>query len=375
MKIRAKRVLTPEGFLSDKTIFVENGRILGIGAAEPSEIECDTAVPGFIDEHLHGGFGADVMHSDEEKLLNWLEFLAQNGTTEVLSGVYTASVPTMRKALDTAKKVMELQKNGAKGARLTGVHLEGPFISKNALGAMDIDSVIEPTMENYQRITEGYEDMIRLITIAPENEGAHDLAEKLNAKGIAVLAGHTAATAEEGEEAFRHGFGGICHFFNASTPIKHRAPGILTEALLEDQVYTECICDFVHVHKQAVQLIHKVKGADRMIIVSDAVSTTGLPDGIYGEGKDATVVKNGESRTLSGSLNGGGCVQLREIKNLISAGIPEEDAFKMASETPARFLRMPGGRIVPGAFAEIVCLNSENDVLRTVIGNDVYEGL
>lgn len=375
MKISAKRVLTPEGFLFDKVIHVENGMITGIGAPESADIVCDTAVPGFIDEHLHGGFGADVMHSDEETLLKWLEFLAQNGTTQVLSGVYTAPVPVMRKALETAKNVMEMQKNGAKGARLTGIHLEGPFISKNAPGAMDIDSVIEPTIENYHAIADGYEDIIRLITIAPENEGAHELAEYLAAKGIAVLAGHTAATAEEGEEAFRHGFGGICHFFNASTPIRHRAPGILTEALLEDPVYTECICDFVHVNRQAVKLIYKVKGADRMIVVSDAVSTTGLPDGIYGEGKDATVVKNGESRTLSGNLNGGGCVQLGEIRNLISAGIPEADAYKMASETPAGFLRMPGGRLIPGAKAEIVCLKADGGVSCTVIGNDVYEGL
>lgn len=374
MKITARRVLLPDGFAYDRTVLVENGLIQSIVPAEDGDITCDTLVPGLIDQHLHGGFGADVMHSGPDKLLDWLRFLQRNGCAQLLGGVYTYPVPDMRKALETVRTVMQLQAQGAGGARMTGVHLEGPFISRRAPGAMLVDCILAPTVENWKRVTEGYEDIIRMVTLAPEEPGAEGLIRYLKDKGIAISAGHTAATAEEGRQAFQSGVNCITHFFNASTPIHHRAPGILTEALLDDQVYCECICDFVHVHPSAVQLIHRCKGAARMIIVSDAVFTTGLPDGEYPAGDGITVVKDGVSRTPKGALTGGGSVQLQEIKNLISVGIPEEDAFRMASRTPAEFLRIPGGRIIPGARAELLCLDQALKPVCTVIGDDITKG-
>lgn len=374
MKITARRVLLPEGFVLDRTVLVEKGLIHGIAPAEEGDIVCDTLVPGLIDQHLHGGFGADVMHSGADKLLDWLRFLQRNGCTQVLDGVYTYPIPDMRRALETAKTVMRLQAQGAGGAILSGVHLEGPFISRRAPGSMLPDSILEPTIENWQRVTEGYEDIIRMVTLAPEEPGANELIRYLTARGIAVSAGHTAATAEDGRQAFRDGVNCITHFFNASTPILHRAPGILTEALLDDRVYCECICDFVHVHPAAVRLIHRCKGPGRMIVVSDAVFTTGLKDGVYLAGEEVNVVKDGVSRTPEGALTGGGSVQLQEVRNLISAGIPEADAFRMASQTPAEYLRIPGGRIVPGARAELLCLDQALKPLCAVIGDDIAKG-
>ena len=374
MKITARRVLLPEGFVFDRTVLVEKGMIREIARAEEGDISCDTLVPGLIDQHLHGGFGADVMHSGADKLLDWLRFLQRNGCTQMLDGVYTYSVPVMRKALETAKTVMRLQAQGAGGAILTGVHLEGPFISRRSPGAMLLDSILAPTIENWQRVTEGYEDIIRMVTLAPEEPGADELIRYLTARGIAVSAGHTAATVEDGQQAFRNGVNCITHFFNASTPIHHRAPGILTEALLDDRVYCECICDFVHVHPEAVRLIHRCKGAGRMIVISDAVFTTGLKDGVYPSGDEITVVKGGVSRTPEGALAGGGSVQLQEVRNLISVGIPEEDAFRMASQTPAEYLRITGGRIIPWARAELLCLDQALKPICTVIGDNIVKG-
>ena len=374
MKITAHRVLLPEGFVFDRTVLVEKGMIREIARAEEGDISCDTLVPGLIDQHLHGGFGADVMHSGADKLLDWLRFLQRNGCTQVLDGVYTYPVPVMRKALETAKTVIRLQAQGAGGAILTGVHLEGPFISRRSPGAMLLDSILAPTIENWQRVTEGYEDIIRMVTLAPEEPGADELIRYLTARGIAVSAGHTAATVEDGKQAFRNGVNCITHFFNASTPIHHRAPGILTEALLDDRVYCECICDFVHVHPEAVRLIHRCKGAGRMIVISDAVFTTGLKDGVYPSGDEITVVKDGVSRTPEGALAGGGSVQLQEVRNLISVGIPEEDAFRMASQTPAEYLRITGGRIIPWARAELLCLDQALKPICTVIGDNIVKG-
>lgn len=368
MRIAARRLWTENGFEYDKVIDVENGIIAGIDDGTEGDISCDTAVPGFIDEHVHGGFGTTVMHCDADGMLKWLDFLLKTGVTQVLSGVYTASLPAMRRGLAVAKEVMERQAAGAGGAMLAGVHLEGPFISKNALGAMDEEAVLEPSIENYKKLTEGYEDIIKLITIAPEVPGAHELIKYVRSLGIPVLAGHTAATDAEGREAFKAGVQGITHTFNASTPIKHRAPGILAQSFVEDDIYNECICDFVHVHETCVKLIYRCKGPERMIIVSDAVETTGLPDGEYTFGGSVSIVKNGESRTVNGNLNGGGMVPIGEIRNLAGAGIPQWDCFRMASLTPAEFLGIPGGRIAVGERAEIACLNDKLETVAAIRG-------
>lgn len=372
MKITASRVLTPEGFLPNRTIHIENGVVMGVGPREENaDLTCHTCVPGLIDQHVHGGYGADVMASDAEKILNWLRFLLKNGITQVLAGVYTFPIPVMRKAMQVMRDVMDLQSQGAGGARLTGIHLEGPFISHDALGAMDDRYVLAPTIENYEELTRGFEDIIRLITLAPE-ANADELIGYLTKRGVPILAGHTKATVEEGVHAFEIGVGGICHFFNASTPIHHRKPGILTEGLLNKNIYCECIADFVHVHPKAVELIYRMKGADRMILVSDDVSTTGLPDGEYIEENGThVIVKNGESRTTDGALNGGSSLSLQDVRNMISIGVPEADAFKMASQTPAAFLRIQGGKIAAGARAEILCLDEHNMPLCTILGSEV----
>ena len=359
MKIAAKRMWTDDGFFDDAVITIEDGVVTSVDRGREGDVRCAVAAPGFIDQHVHGGFGVSVMRASPEETLGWLEFLLKNGVTHVLAGIYTAPFAVMRKALGVAREVMARQRGGAGGALLSGVHLEGPFISMDALGAMDPAAVAAPAVEAWRALTEGYEDIVRLVSLAPEVPGGDGLTRFLTARGIAVEAGHTAATDAQGRAAFAAGVKGITHFFNASTPIRHRAPGILAQALVEDSVYCECICDGVHVHDTAVRLIYRCKGPRRMIVVSDAVETTGLPDGVYEFGGEKSVVTNGESRTLTGALNGGGMTPLGEVRYLTGLGIPLWDALRMASRTSAEFLGLSGGAIEPGARAEIACLNDD----------------
>lgn len=374
MKITARRVLLSNGFVSNCTIVVEDGVVKEVLPAKSGDVDCDTAVPGLIDQHLHGGFGADVMRQSPEKLLEWLHFLLRNGETQVLAGIYTSSRNDMRRALENVRQVMRMQQAGEGGAKVAGVHLEGPFISRHAPGAMLTAHILPPNLAKWNLLTDGYEDIIRMVTIAPEEEGALELIGYLRSQGIMVSAGHTTASAEEGRKAFAAGVDCVTHFFNASTPIHHRRPGILTEALLDKRVFTECICDFVHVHPSAVRLIYHCKGAERMIVVSDAVFTTGLKDGTYSAEDEVSVVEGGISRTPEGALMGGSLTQLQEVRNLISIGIPAEDAFYMASQTPADYLRISGGRIVPGARAEILCLDDALQPLCVVNGKECVRG-
>ena len=368
MKIYGKNVLLPEGFMRDGVVTIENGTVTGIAKGNRGDLHCEYVVPGLVDQHIHGGYGVDVTDADVPSLVSWLDFLFKNGDTHILFGLSTHSPGAMRGALQTCREIMAMQKDGARGARVDGVHLEGPFINPSVPGAMRADAVLEPTIENYQRIAEGYEDIVRLVTLAPEVRGAGELIRYLVARGVKVEAGHTAANSEEALEAFENGIDGITHFFNASTPIRHREPGILAEALVNEDIYCEVIGDFVHLHPTSVKLIATCKLPDRMILISDAVSTAGLPDGEYGDGADAVVVRGGVARTEKGALAGGASVLIEQVRNMIRLGMAPEHAFRAASTNPARYLNISGGNIFIGGEADLLCLDGELKPMATILG-------
>lgn len=373
MVLRARRALMPDGWALHQELVIDAGIIKAIREYEGEEYDCDTIVPGLIEQHIHGSMGTDVMYADADEILQWLCKLQPTGVTQVIAGLYTASPEVLRSALKALRQVMYRQSKEKKGALLSGVHLEGPFISGKALGAMDGSKIIPPSVTAYKELVLGYEDMIRLVTLAPELEGASALIEYLVTCGVKVQAGHTMADGEAGLCAFDTGVKGICHFFNASTPIHHRDPGILCEALMRKDVFCECICDMVHVHPTALRLIHFCKGVKRMIVVSDTVATTGLSDGDYVFEGEMIRIRNGQSRTKEGSLNGGGMSLLQAVHALMQIGIDEAEAFWMASATPAEYLGISGGKIECGANAELLCLDAESRVIKTIVGQ--YEML
>ena len=371
--ISARRVLTPAGILEGGRVLVEGERII---AVEPWEGPFDGEIlaPGYIDIHTHGGNWFDVMAPTEKGFAGWVRTLAGHGVTGVLAGVYTASVSVMQKCMDFYARAMEDQAGGEyPGARLLGVHLEGPFLSVKRPGAMDVKRILKPSVEAYKEICHGHEDIVRLMTVAAEEEGAAELVAYCRSRGVRLSLGHSDATAEQAREAFARGVGSVTHFFNAARPIHHREPGMLAEALLTKGVYAEAICDLQHVKGEALRLIHAMKGPERMMVISDGVNTTGLPDGTYtvqDPGAEGIyTVRNGAAYTAGGSLAGGGAFSDKAVRNLVSIGIPLEDALRMASQTPARFLGLEGlGEIRPGAWADLVLLDGEGGVRETLIG-------
>ena len=192
-----------------------------------------------------------------------------------------------------------------------------------------------------------------LLTLAPELPGALELGAALAARGIRVQAGHTDADYETAQRAFSAGFTGLCHTFNACRPLRHRDPGVVAAALLDPNVTTECICDLVHLHPAALQLVYHMKGPEAMIAVSDSVATHGLPDGRYTVAGQDYIVQNGVSRCANGTLDGGGVYLDGAVRNLQSIGIPAQDACLMASTTPAALLGLPR-TIHPGHPAVLV---------------------
>ncbi len=374
--IYAKQLLLEDGFQTDQVVFVKDGRIEKIEAGTSGDMEAEFLVPGMIDHHNHGGHGCSLMSStDDESFIAWLEGLAQNGTTSVMGCPYTDSVEHFRATLGRLKRIQEMQRKGeVKGARILGVHMEGPYLNDQNPGkaAMNEKYIVAPSIEHYEKIVDGYEDMIMSMTVAPEKDEGFKFTNYLRSKGIRVLAGHTNATYDEGVEAFQSGFGCMCHFFNGSRGIHHREPGILTAALFNEDVYCEAICDFVHVHPAALKILLSIKPADRILIISDAVTLAGLPDGDYYEDGQRVIQLDGVSRWEDGTLTGGGSFVLDGVKNLHSIGVPLEDALFMGSKTPATWLDQSDlGVIKVGHQADLVALDTKLSVDYTLISGEL----
>lgn len=375
MKLYAKKLLLSEGFVSERLVTVQDGAIVAIEAGSDASADLCLPIlaPGYFDIHNHGGEGYDTTSLSLVLLEKFLVRLRRSGVTDILITLLTGSGEVMAEELSFLRSAMELQKAGKlPGAHIAGAHLEGPFLNGAKNGAQDADNILLPSVETYDRYFGEYGDVIRMVTVAPEMEGAMELAAHLNARGIQVQAGHNLCDFETAERAFAGGFTSVCHTFNACPPIHHREPGLVTAALVNPDVYCEAICDLVHLHEGILKLLYRTKGAERMVVISDSTMPTNLPDGRYFYAGQWAKVENGVKSTLTGALNGGICYQDQEVKNLISIGIPAVDALRMCSATPARRIGIEGlGEISVGANAHLVGLAEDYTPIATLIGDDL----
>lgn len=273
MKIFAQKLLVGRTFLANQTVTVEDGQITAIGGGGPADFSVWALTPGLVDLHCHGGQGFDP-ELNERPLPEFLTILLCHGVTDVLLTLGAEPLPTMRRALAVVQTAMQQQAAGKlPGAHILGVHLEGPFLSPERPGAMPPAALLPPTLAAYQTLVQGYESVIRQVTLAPELPGALELGAALAARGIRVQAGHTDADYETAQRAFSAGFTGLCHTFNACRPLRHRDPGVVAAALLDPNVTTECICDLVHLHPAALQLVYHWSNHAAL---ADALAETGV---------------------------------------------------------------------------------------------------
>ena len=339
MRIHARKLLTPQGFLPDQAVTIEDGVIAAVCPMQPdtaADLHADILTPGLIDLHVHGGEGFNARDFELDAIAPFLNAMLADGVTDFLMTISTGTRSTMRHGLEVTRQAMRMQREGTLGgARILGAHLEGPFLSKARPGAMQMDAILSPSPDTYEDFFAGYEDVIRKISLAPEEPGADALIAHLQSKGVIVQAGHTNATFEEAQHAFSLGVHSLCHTFNACRPIHHRDPGVIAAALANPAVYCEAICDLEHLHGGTLQLIYGMKGPQRMILISDSVATHGMPDGEYFMEGYHIVVKNGVSHTISGALDGGGVYLGGAVRNIQRLGISAEDAVTMATATPA----------------------------------------
>ncbi len=328
--------------------------------------------PGLIDMHIHGYLGEDASDGSEEGLLKMAEGIVKNGVTSWLPTTMTVSYEELRAAFAIIRKLMK-KENNERGAQILGVNAEGPFINPSKKGAQAAEH-IRPADAAFIK---EYEDVIRMITIAPEMEGNMDVIREIASDtNILISVGHTAATCAQTKEAFDAGAGHVTHLFNAMTALGHRDPGVVGAALSTDRVSTELIADTFHISADLFSLIAKIK-EDKLVLITDCVRAGGLADGEYTLGGQPIFVKGIECRLADGTI-AGSVLRLNEaVRNFMKhTDLPVWKIVRMASLTPADRLGIEGskGSLLSGRDADIIIADDQFNICRTIIsGRTVYE--
>lgn len=317
-------------------------------------------VPGFIDIHVHGGGGEDFMDSSKEILDTITSYHASQGTTTMLATTMTAPKEWIDKVLH---EVNEYRAQPMPYAQLAGVHLEGPFISPKWPGAQNPEHISLPDVNWLISWEKMYPGLIRQVTLAPEREGAHEVIKWLREQHITAALGHTDATYEEVEAAVEAGLHHAVHTFNAMTTLHHRKPGTAGAVLSDRRISAEVIADGIHVHPAAVSLIAQLKSSiHKLVLITDAISATGLPDGNYTLGDLPVAVTEGVARLEDGiTLAGSTLTMIRGFQFLVKeVGLSIVEASQAASHNPASLLGLLNvtGTIEQGKQADILLLDS-----------------
>lgn len=362
-------ILTSKGFVKTSLI-IKDGKIASIGKTVDGLLALDSnmfVVPGFIDEHVHGAMGSDAMDGTKKDLLNIAKALAKEGTTAFLATTMTQSKENIKKALENANSY--INDNIKEGAEVLGVHLEGPFISKDFVGAQPIEHVQEPLIDNFKEYEEASGNHIKIVTLAPEVNGALDLIKYLDSRGIVPSIGHTNAKHEECKKAVLAGAKSVTHTYNAQKGIHHRDIGVAGSAMLFDELNCECICDGIHVSPAAIKLLFKNKTNTKFTLITDAMRAKHMPDGISELGGQTVIVKNGEARLENGTLAGSVLKMNDAVKNVCSfLDKPLEEIVLLASRNPALNLGVYDkmGSIEEGKLANFAVIDKDVNVYMTV---------
>lgn len=350
-------------------------KTVGAGSEAGDEIVAlpgDAVVlPGFLDEHVHGAGGADAMDATRDALCTISATLAKEGVTGFLATTMTQTPEKIKSALAAVKAAAQ---EGTDGARILGVHLEGPFLSYRYRGAQCGEYLAKPSAELFDEFYRASGGLIKIVTLAPEEEGADGLIARIRARKVIASIGHTAATYADVVRAAESGATQFTHTFNAQSSFHHREIGAAGCALLFDDLACELIADGVHVSVPAMKLLFKCKPKGKVLLVTDALRAKGLKEGESELGGQSVFVKDGEARLTDGTLAGSVLTMNRAVRNAVEkVGLSLEEAADCASRYPAENLGLYGetGGIAPGKRADYAVLDSKFDVVMTVCGGRI----
>lgn len=372
--ITSCRLVTPGLELDSASILVENDRIRAILPAGSTLPAADkmidaaglTAVPGFVDVHCHGRNNADFCDASVEGVNRIGRGKLEEGVTTLLPT--TLTLPEE----DLAATLRSIAAYDGKGCRMPGVHLEGPFINPKCTGAQNPAFVRNPDIEEVKRLNAIYP--VRKVSFAIEQPGGVELAAGLLRLGITPSCVHSAAKYPEFHAGFVAGLRNLSHFCNQMTPLHHRDIGLVGAGLLLDEIRLELICDKLHVSPEMIALTFKVKGAERIMLISDAMRASGMPDGEYTLGGLPVIVRDGAARLKEGGALAGSTLRLNHaLRNVAEVTQkPLSEVVAASSLTAAESVGLAGiGRLEPGYFADIVLLDTDFEVVHTFVGGEL----
>jgi N-acetylglucosamine-6-phosphate deacetylase len=362
--ITGGRVVTPDGVLDPGWVLVEDGTIGALGAGAPGadsppvqdvvDVAGAWVVPGFVDIHCHGGGGESFTSPDPDRVRRAVLAHRRHGTTTLLASLVSRPVPELVRQIGG---LSELVGDGL----LTGIHLEGPFLSAARCGAHDPSILRPPDPDSVAALLAAGKGTIRMVTIAPELDGALHAVKRLVSAGVLAAIGHTDATEAEVLPAIDAGASVATHLFNGMRPLHHREPGPIGTLLDDERVTVELICDLVHVHPSVLRMAARHAGVERTVLITDAIAAAGVGDGVYDVGGLAVTVTDGVPTLAGGaSLAGSTLTMDAAFRNLVrGCGLSVREAVAATSTQPAELLGLSKvtGRLAAGLTADLVVLD------------------
>jgi N-acetylglucosamine-6-phosphate deacetylase len=386
----ATRLYTPVEEIQNPLLVVEDGIIIQVSSRAEKEVPGKTKLvdfgeatlaPGFVDIHIHGGAGLDLMRAMPSELPRLGKFLTTHGVTGYFPTTVAAPLDAtcaalgrLADAIETAARSINNNKinnnNEQAQARPLGIHLEGPFLSHQRRGVHPPEYLVAPTVEVFERLWQAARGHVRVLTIAPEIPGAMDVIAEAARRNVCVSIGHSDAEMPVAQQAIKAGARHATHTFNAMRPLDHREPGIVGEVLSNDRISADIIVDGIHVDPAVVKLFLRAKGRNRAVLITDAISATGMPDGRYQLGPIEVDVKDGKC-TSNGSLAGSVLTMDRAVRNVTKfSNWKLRDAVQAATLNPARAVGLSAhhGILSKGSAADFTVLSPAGEVLKTIVG-------
>ncbi|MGA4684198.1 N-acetylglucosamine-6-phosphate deacetylase [Micromonospora sp. AB353] len=362
------KVVTPTGVIRQGCVEIADGRITAV-AEYPSVRDGHWIVPGFVDMHTHGGGGHTFTTGDAESARQAAAFHLGHGTTTLLASLVSSPFELMRDATAAYRPLVE-------SGVLAGVHFEGPYLSADRCGAQNPEFLRDPSTAELTELIELGGGAVRMVTIAPERDGATKAIELLVSHGVVAAVGHTDATWEQTRAAVAAGATVGTHLFNGMRPVHHREPGPVVALLEAPNVVCELVADGVHLHDGMLGFATSVAGPERAALITDAMAAAGMPDGEYELGGQAVTVSGGVARlSRDGAIAGSTLTMDAALRHAVGAGVALPDACRMVATTPARAIGLGDrvGALRTGLRADLVVLDDDLDVVRVMRGGDWVE--
>ncbi|MCX6998756.1 MAG: N-acetylglucosamine-6-phosphate deacetylase [Candidatus Sumerlaeota bacterium] len=375
-----RRLYTPAQCLEYAKVEISKGRIVAIhsgGKISPSDLNAShlNASPGLVDLHIQGCGGYDFLDGSPEAVRIIRYTALRGGCTSLLA---TTTFPDTSDAFARLSAIVQAIRAGrenGEGARIIGIHLEGPFLNPEKRGGFGINYIRKADMADFRQAMEIVGDDLRMMTISPEMEGALEILRECVAHGIRISLGHTTATYDLARKCFEMGANHVTHLFNAMNGLNHREPGLVGAALEDERVFTQVIPDGVHIHPAILRLIYRIKGAERLCLITDATAPCGLPDGSEIEGVGGRItIRDGAVRLPDGTLAGSALLMSEAVRRMHHlAGVSLNDALRMATLTPATAIRMEReiGSAERGCMADFILFDDELRIHYIILGGRV----